>query len=431
MKALSPSFLALLFAAVPAFADVTVTLPASNATVPSPFVLTAAASPCASQPVSAMGYSIDAGSTTIIKANSVNAQLTATTGSHILHVKSWGNAGASCSANVNVTVSASAPAALYTDVAVAQPTGQFKLVSPFTLVATGTQCKSQPIGAMGFSIDDSSNTTIVNGGNVNAQVTSLTGTHTLHVKSWGNAGASCVNDVTVNVVPDPATMLPATAIAVKNIETLTNWISEFDAATTGSTNGTTALVGTPSLTGTSRQFITTSTNNGGHRYHNSFGADIAASNFLYDARVYIANDNGNIANLEFDMNQVTANGQTVIYGFQCDSWSKTWDYTANSGTPTAYNDVWLHSNQSCNVANWTPNTWHHLQVAYSRDNAGNVTYQSVWLDGVEQDLNVTVNSSFALGWGSTLLTNFQVDGKSGTATTTSSTDIENLTVYRW
>lgn len=421
----------MLTAAVPAFADVAVTAPAANATVPSPFVLTASASPCSSQAVSAMGYSIDAGATTIVNSASINAQVTATTGSHVLHVKSWGNGGASCTTNVNVTVSPAAPASLYTDVAVAQPTGQFKLVSPFALVASGTQCKSQGIAAMGYSIDDSSNTTIVNGGSVNAQVTSPIGTHTLHLKSWGNAGASCVSDVAINVVPDPSTKLPATAMAVNNIETLTNWISEFDAATTGKTSGTTSLVGTPSLNGTSRQFVTTSVNNGGHRYHMSFGADVAASNFLYDTWVYIANDNSNIANLEFDMNQVMANGQTVIYGFQCDSWSKTWDYTANAGTPAAYNDVWLHSNQPCNVANWAPNTWHHLQVAYARDSAGNVTYQSVWLDNVEQDLNVTVNSAFALGWGSTLLTNFQVDGKSGAASTTSTTYLDNLTVYRW
>jgi hypothetical protein len=33
-----------------------------------------------------------------------------------------------------------------------------------------------------------------------------------------------------------------------------------------------------------------------------------------------------------DMNQVMPNGQIVIFGFQCDGWSGTWDYTANKGT---------------------------------------------------------------------------------------------------
>jgi hypothetical protein len=30
---------------------------------------------------------------------------------------------------------------------------------------------------------------------------------------------------------------------------------------------------------------------------------------------------------------------------------------------------------------------------------GNVTYQSVWLDGVEKEINQTVPSAFALNWG--------------------------------
>ncbi len=66
----------------------------------------------------------------------------------------------------------------------------------------------------------------------------------------------------------------------------------------------------------------------------------------------------------------------------------------------------------------------------SRDDNGNVTYQSVWLDNVEQDLNATVPSAFALGWGPVLLTNFQVDG--GTSAAASSTVyLDDLTIYRW
>jgi hypothetical protein len=90
----------------------------------------------------------------------------------------------------------------------------------------------------------------------------------------------------------------------------------------------------------------------------------------------------------------------------------------------------VHSNQACSVQNWTPNAWHHVQISYSRDNSGNVTYKSVWLDGVQQDLNATVYSSFALGWSPTLLTNFQVDGNTA-ASSTSTVYLDNLTIYRW
>ena len=32
------------------------------------------------------------------------------------------------------------------------------------------------------------------------------------------------------------------------------------------------------------------------------------------------------------MNQTMENGQTVIFGFQCDGYTSTWDYTRNAGT---------------------------------------------------------------------------------------------------
>lgn len=98
------------------------------------------------------------------------------------------------------------------------------------------------------------------------------------------------------------------------------------------------------------------------------------------------------------MNQVMANGETVIYGFQCDGYSGTWDYTANAGTPEDPHDIWVHSIAPCNPRTWATDVWHHLQVTYSRDDAGDVTYQSVWLDDARQDIAATVPSAFALGW---------------------------------
>ncbi|HZL53238.1 MAG TPA: hypothetical protein VFC37_20075 [Terracidiphilus sp.] len=438
MKALFHVAIALVAFAAPAFATaqstIAVTSPVSNSTVSIPLVLTAAASPCSSQPISAMGYSIDAGRTTAVFATSINTQVTASSGSHILHVKSWGNQGAGCDTDVPITVSSSAAAGLFTDLTVSQPRSGAKLVSPFALNASETSCQSQSIAAMGYSIDDSSNTTVVFGAALNVQAVSPTGAHTLHVKSWGIHGSACVSNVAVNVVPSPTSTLPSNAIAVNAIQTLTNWQAESDTNTgTGggtSTYGTTNLVNSPTLSGLGRGFITNYANYEGERFHASFGADTSATNFLYDGWFYLPSPSTNISNLEFDMNQVMANGQTVIFGFQCDYWSKTWDYTANAGTPQQFSDVWLHSTAACNVQNWATDMWHHVQIAYSRDAAGNATYQSVWLDNVEQDLNITVPSAFALGWSPTLLTNFQVDGMTA-APATGTAYVDKLTVYRW
>lgn len=346
----------------------------------------------------------------------------------------------------------SAASANTTDTAIASPAGGASVASPFTLSATATACSSQTVTSMGYALDGGM-ATPVNGTTLNLQVTAVAGAHTLHVQTWGNDGATCDTKVAITVTapptpapptPAPPTpvppmspaptangpAIPSNAVAVTAIQSLAAWQADHDDASgNGTSTGATILVATPSQSGSARSFNTTYTNFGGERYHASFGTDPTATNFLYDAWVYVASPSDGIANLEFDMNQVLANGQTVIYGFQCDGYSSTWDYTENSGSPAAYVDHWLHSTAACNPGQWTTDTWHHLQVTYSRDDAGNVTYHSVWFDGAEQDIDATVPSAFALGWGSVLLTNFQVDGVGATGSST--VYIDNLTVSRW
>jgi hypothetical protein len=227
-------------------------------------------------------------------------------------------------------------------------------------------------------------------------------------------------------------VVPLDAISVTSIQGLESWKAAYDTGTSGSSgnaSGTMSIVETPSRSGAARQFSTSYTNSGGERYYVSFGDDATSTNFFYDVWVYLPSPSTDVANLEMDMNQVMLNGQTVIFGFQCDGYSGTWDYTANAGTPESPIDQWLHSKATCNLKQWSTNTWHHVQVSYSRDDQGNVTYKSVWLDGTEQDINATVNSAFALGWGRTLLTNLQVDGLGASGSST--VYLDDLTVYRW
>jgi hypothetical protein len=190
-----------------------------------------------------------------------------------------------------------------------------------------------------------------------------------------------------------------------------------------------SVVSSPSLSGAAREFVTDYTNSAGERYSVLFGTDSKPHNFLYDGWVYLPSPSSDIANLEFDLNEVISNGDTVIYGFQCDGYTNTWDYTANAGNPVNYEDTWLHSTAYCNPQQWITNIWHHVQITYARDSQGAVTYQSVWFDGVEKDIDETVPSAFALNWSPALLTNFQVDGLGGYGSATAYLD--NFTVYRW
>ena len=318
----------------------------------------------------------------------------------------------------------------FANVTVFNPSSGAKVVSPFWLYATAAPCSSQSISAIGYSLDNSSNTTIVLSTSVSANVNTSTGTHTLHVKSWGILGASCVTDVALTVVPSPTASVPSYAAVVRSIQALKSWEAVNDTGTvSGTSSGVMSLVSSPSLSGLAQEFRTTYSNSGGERYYVTFGTDSAPHNFLYDGWVYLATPSSDIANLEMDMNQVIWNGNTVIYGVQCDGYTNTWDYTANEGSPQNFSDQWLHSTAYCNPREWSTNTWHHVQFSYSRDSLGNVTYRSTWLDGVEKDLYVTVPSAFALGWGPALLTNFQVDGLGGYGSAT--VYLDNLTIYRW
>jgi hypothetical protein len=318
----------------------------------------------------------------------------------------------------------------FASVTITSPNAGAEVVSPFHLVATTSKCSSQNITSVGYSIDNSANWTKVSGSSIDTHVASITGAHTVYVKSWGRGGAVCESSSAIIVVPDPTSLVPSDALVFKGVQTLNAWQGIGDTAISNSTaSGTTKIVSSPSLSGSARRFAMQFTNYGGERYWAVFGNNTEVTNFLYDGWIYVARPSSAIANIEFDMNQVMANGQTVIYGFQCDGYSGTWDYTANEGTPDAPSDVWLNSPFPCNPRNWSTNTWHHVQITYSRDAYGSVTYQSVWFDGVEQDLNATVPSAFALGWGSVLLTNLQIDGLGASGSST--VYLDNLTVYSW
>lgn len=312
-------------------------------------------------------------------------------------------------------------------ITVTTPLNNATVTSPFTLVANTTSCGSQTAASMGYSLDYGQ-TTIVPV-SFSALVLSGEGQHTLHVKCWGTSGAAGVTDVDITVIP-PATPPPSNITVASGIQSLGSWAWNDDPGTPGSASGTSAIVSSPSLSGKARQYSMNFANSGGEIYHTTFASDTVATHFIYDAEIWL-NNASSVANIEMDMNQVIANGDTVIYGVQCDGYSGTWDYTVNAGTPANPVDKWEHSNIACpEPKTWTPNTWHHIQISYFRDSVGNVTYQSVVLDGeLSEFVGATGNSAFALGWASTLLTNFQIDGLGAEGSATAYVD--SLTISRW
>ena len=207
---------------------------------------------------------------------------------------------------------------------------------------------------------------------------------------------------------------------IKNIEDLpssggvkgcnvSQWCWEHDLGTPG------VSVGNSKIAGALRQFDIVWKYYGGERFHVYLGKDSKSTAFILDTWVYF-NKLVDVNNIEIDMNQVTADGNTVIFGMQCNFPRGMWQYTTNhSGKPH-----WNDSNVACSRNVWKGGVWHHVILKYHRDSAGNVSYDSVNFDTRESKFSGASGPSvFGLGWEvGRRVANFQVDGNAKFSGTT-------------
>jgi len=410
MKAFFCFIFALAIGTAPAFA-INVTAPANGAIVSSPFSLVASTSTCGSKAAVSMGYSVDHGATTIV-ATSFSAMVQAATGPHVLHIKCWGK-GTNSTVLLNITV---APA---TSPTVATPT--FVPNAGEYATATSVLLSSATVGATIYYTTNGSAPSTASAIYSSAiPISSTTVVEAVAIAAgYTNSGLARADYVIQPPTGGP--VVPPNATAASNLQTLSTWRFYHDTGTPGTSVGETGLVSTPSQSGNARQFATSYTDTGGELYGLSYANDSTAMNFLFDGWVWI-DAGSSIANLEMDSNQAMANGVTVAYVFQCSGYSKVWEYGAAG--------KWVHSSQACDPSEWETDTWHHVQIEYSRDNSGNVTYQSVWLDGTQQVINATVPSSFSAKWApGAVQTQIQVDGIG--AVGSSKVYLDNLTIDRW
>ena len=222
--------------------------------------------------------------------------------------------------------------------------------------------------------------------------------------------------------------IPPYAISSGNLTGSSSWIWTHDSGTPGSSIGSSQFpVASPSLDGQAREFYVSYSDYGGERYSLTFAQDTESTHFVYDTYVYIDNPS-QLANLEMDMNQVMANGETVIYAFQCSSYAGAWEYTTFNGTTPQWHSTGL----PCNPENWTANTWHHVQIASHRNSTGFVTFDWVNLDGTYKEIHgASGNAAVDLNWAPGALNlNFQLDG-AGSNSSSVTVYADKLTIYRW
>lgn len=345
-----------------------------------------------------------------------------------------------------------ASSALASEITVASPVGGTSAGASVWVRAHNIGCDGLPPLAFGYSIDDSPDLAIgVTPYDIDVTHQAIgAGTHTVHFKSWtsngvcpvvdstfvangGNdsaggvdtAGAGAVDSATT---PSAATnSLPGNASISDNLDSADAWQYEHDGGTPGYSRGSTVFPATTPVYDDAREFYMTYSDHGGERWHLSLGNNPDATHFVLDTYVYFA-DPEQVQNLEMDFNQVLSDGNTIIFGTQCSSISKTWEFTAVSGG----GPHWHPSNVGCNPQTWAPNTWHHVQLAFHRDGGGAVVHDWVNLDGTQSNFqNANGYSGLSLGWArGDLLVNFQLDGSNADGGSITAF-VHKMTVASW
>lgn len=334
--------------------------------------------------------------------------------------------------SVLVLTLCAAPA--FAGVDISSPGNGDHVSSPFSLSASASSCSSQSTSSMGYSLDSGDTTMFSGKSSIDAQVSASVGTHTLHVKAWGDKGAVCVTDakITVSNATDDASadssIVPSSAVSVSSIQGM-SWAASHDDGAQGSAHGSTSKVGSPSHGSSTRKFESSFKNDGAMRFSANFGDNESATSFMYDAWIYVTSSIDHIQNVEMDVNQTMSNGDTVIFGMQCNGAADRWDYTENLGSASHPKGHWAHSSAHCDLHSWKKDAWHHVQIEYSRTSGGHITYKYVWFDGAKSTIDKTVFGARSMGWGSTLSTNFQLDGEGGSGSAT--VYLGGLTIYRW
>ena len=427
MKALYCALVAVLFAAVPAFATVTVTSPSNGQTLGSNVQFTASAttSTCSSG-VASMGIYINYSLKYVVNGTSLNTTLSLPNGSYNVAVQEWDYCGGATNATLSIKVSST------TGVSVTSPANNSTVANPVSFVASASTACATGVAAMGIYVN-SQLVYVTQGSQLNTQLTLGGGTQYVTVKEWDNCGGSGGTPLTLNVSGTTLWNLqgsggwnqwgelpPNYAICSSNCNGV--WWSMYQHLTSvslsgnstqfnigGSTPYSDVLWSNPVIGQNSTQNLPDSNHTLLPTIHN----------FTYDSYVYFTNL-GVTQSLEFDVNMYM-NGVGMEWGTQCDHLNTgQWDVWDN------VNAQWVQTGVPCSLVN---GAWNHVTVQVQRESNNDLLYQSITLNGK----TYTINKTFApfsvpsTWWGVTV--NYQMDGNYQQASNTTYLDKFSLTYY--
>ncbi len=408
MKRLYPIYL-LIAVAIPSFAGVTVSSPASGATLGSPvhYMATATTTTC-SKGVASMGIYVDNQLKYVVNGTSLNTSMAFSPGSYNTVVEEWDYCGGATYTPIAINVTSQS------GVFVTSPAINATVGSPVSYVATATTTTcSKGVASMGIYVNNQLKY-VVNGASLNTSLTFTPGTYDTVVEEWDFCGGATYTHVPITVAGKTFTQLQANP----------GWTAygEFPpkyaictSCGPGVTWSKSLGITSPSLSGNAAKF-----NIGGTTpyadvlwtnpvigaYSSQGMPDTGRTiipnlhNYTYD--VYFYSSTLELSQvLEFDINQYF-NGMGFTWGNQCriagghefDVWDNV-------------NGHWVATGVPCNP---TDNSWNHLTLQVERTSDNQLLYHSITLNGVTTVIDryfppFSVPSSW---YGITV--NYQMDG---------------------
>ncbi|HUY82548.1 MAG TPA: Ig-like domain-containing protein [Acidobacteriaceae bacterium] len=439
MKAIYCVIFAVMFAAVPAFATVTVTSPSNGQTVGSNVQFTASAttSTC-SKGVASIGIYINNNLKYVANGTSLNTTLSLPNGSYYAVVQEWDYCGGVSKASLSITVSTQ------TGVSVTSPANNTTVSNPVSFVASATTGCSKGVAAMGI-YDNSQLVYKVKGSQLNTQLTLGGGSQYVVVLEWDYCGGATGTPLQLSVssTSNTSNTSNTSGNTLKALQASGGWnqwgelpptYSVCNAPCPGVTWSMHQHESSVSLSGNGTQF-----NLGGTTPYSDvlwsnpiIGQNSTQNlpdsnhtllptlhNFIYDADVYVTNFSVT-QSLEFDVNMYM-NGIGMEWGTQCDH--------LNTGAWDIWNNVnakWVATGIPCSLIN---KGWNHVTLQVQRQSNNDLLYQSIAVNGKTYTLNITV-APFSVPsgwWGATV--NYQMDGNHQQASNTTYVDNFNLTYY--
>jgi hypothetical protein len=220
-------------------------------------------------------------------------------------------------------------------------------------------------------------------------------------------------------IPDAIPVIPFGALTTGVLDNYTAkaWVSAHDADSAGGTSSTGTTQYIDAVEG--RNFhVEYQGQYSGHRFSLWCIDDADSLHWCYDLEVRLS-DPSEVHNVELDVNQVIADGRTVIFDCQC--------------IPTGWEvDCWQSTRAKGSPQQWGNNVWHHVRIFWSRSADGDVTnWHGVEFDGVWRNFAYPPgNQALELGWDERrIVINFQL----GSAKDSGVMDAyaRNVQVWRW